>query len=156
MRLKKKSTLILLYIEIIISVIFLYIIYFIPSLDNFYLYCTKSLIEHIAILVILVKMFLNNFIKLYRQYRLERRMRKRLALAFKYKLLIYFKICIFSLFYSLGFIVVNIMIIYYHLNYYINGFIFNYYLNIALEQFFSIILAILFIHLEILKVILFK
>ena len=71
-------------------------------------------------------------------------MRARLTLAFKYKLLIYFKICIFSLFYILGFIVVNIIIIYYHLNYYINGFIFNYYLNIALEQFFSIILAILF------------
>ena len=141
---KRKYTLILLYIEIILSVIFLYIIYFIPSLDNFYLYFTKSLIENITILVFLVKMFLKNFIKLYRQYRLERRMRKRLTLAFKYKLLIYFKICIFSLFYSLGFIVVNIIIIYYHLNYYINGFIFNYYLNIALEQFFSIILAILF------------
>ena len=143
-RKKVKYTLILLFIELSISVISLYIIYFIPSLDNFYLYFTKSLIEHIAILVFLVKMFLNNYINLYRQYRLERRMRTILTISYKYKLLLYTKIFIFSLLYSLVFIVVNIIKICSHLNYNIYGFIFNYYLNIALEQFFAIILGILF------------
>ena len=141
---KKKFILIVLFFQLITKVLFTYIIYFIPSLDNFYLYFIKSLIEHITILVILVKMFLNNFINLYKQYRLERRMRTILTLAYKYKLLIYSKIFIFSLLYSLGFIVMNIIQICYYINYYIYGFKYNYFMDIALELFFNIILGILF------------
>ena len=143
---KKKIllTIILFFIELIASGFFLLIIYFIPSLDNFYLYFIKSLIEHITILVVLIIMFIRNFIRLYKQYRVERRIRTILTLTYKYKLLVYTKVFIFSLFYSLGFIIMNIIQISYHINYYIYGEKYVYYMNIALELFFIIILGVIF------------
>ena len=71
-------------------------------------------------------------------------MRTILTLVYKHKLLIYTKIFIFALLYSLGFIVMNIFQISCHINQYIDGFIYSFYFNIILEQFLIIILGILF------------
>ena len=83
-----------------------------------------------------------NFISLYKHYRLERRIRTILTLAYKYKLIIYTKVIIYSFLYSLGFIIISFMIISSHSKDDKEEYIF--YLNIALELFFSIIFAILF------------
>ena len=131
-------------IELIISFIFLQIIYFYPSFDNFYLFFVKNIIEHIIILVVLIKVFLNNFLNLYRQYRLERRMRQILTITYKYKLLIYSKFLIFTLLYCLGFITMNLIQIFYRINYYVDGFCYTYYMNLGLDLFFCIILITIF------------
>ena len=89
-------------------------------------------------------MFLKNFKKLYRYYRLEKRMRKILTIYFKYKLLIYSKVFIFALLYSLGFITINLIQIIFHINYFIDGFFYIYYMNVALELLFGNILCIIF------------
>ena len=141
---KWKYTIILVISELIITFIFLYIIYFIPSLDNFYLFFIKNIIEHITIFVFLIKAFLKKFILLYRQYRLRRRMRARITIIYRYKLLLYSKVFIFALLYSLGFITMNLIQIFYHINYYVNGFFLIYYMNIGLELFFVIIFGTIF------------
>ena len=89
-------------------------------------------------------MFINNFISLYKQYRLERRIRTILTLSYKYKLIIYSKVFIFSILYCLSFIILHIILISSHFNYYGQSINYVYYLNINLELFFIIILAIIF------------
>ena len=89
-------------------------------------------------------MFINNFINLYKQYRLERRIRTILTLSYKYKLIIYSKVFIFSILYCLSFIILHIFLISSHFNYYSQSINYVYYLNINLELFFIIILAIIF------------
>ena len=131
-------------IEIILSLIFIYIVYLLPSLDNFYLFFAKSLIEHIIIIVFGVKMFLKNFIRLYKHYRIERTIRTILTITYKYKLLLYSKVFIFCLFYCLGFIVLDLIQIIYKINTYNDGSYYIYYMNVSLELFFNIILNIVF------------
>ena len=135
-------TLIVIIIEIIVTLIIIYITNFIPKFDKFYLFFLKTLIEHFIIIGISIKMFIYNFISLYKQYRLERRIRTIVTLAYKYKLIIYTKVIIYSFLYSLGFIIISFMLISSHSKDDKEEYIF--YLNIALELFFSIIFAILF------------
>ena len=71
-------------------------------------------------------------------------MRAILILVYKYKLLLYSKIYVFSFVYSLGFIAMNIIQMVSHLNYYTDGFLYVYYFNIILELFFSIVFTIIF------------
>ena len=140
---RMKYTIILEIIENILSIIFIYIVFFFPSLDNFYLFFAKSLIEHITILVLGI-IFFRNFMQLYRQYRLQRVFRTILTLYYKYKLLLYSRVFIFSFFYCLGFIVLDLIQIIYRINRYTNGFNYIYYMNICLELFFCIILNVVF------------
>ena len=135
-------TIIIILIETSTTIIFLNI-----SIDDFYLFFIRNLIEHLTILLIGVKMFLSNFINLYKQYRLERiRMRTILTLAYKYKLIIYSKVFIFSFLYSLAFIIVKfIQIKYKNVE---DGFLFIYYIDISLEIIFAIILSIIFFPLK--------
>ena len=87
-------------------------------------------------------MFLSNFINLYKQYRLERRIRAILTLAYKFKLILYSKVFFFSFLYSLGFIILKfIQINYFDAN---RGFLFIYIMDISAEIIFAIILAIIF------------
>ena len=88
-------------------------------------------------------MFFTYFISLYKQYRLERRIRTILTLSYKYKLILYNKVFIFTFLYSLGFIIINIIPIKYKIEY-PDMFVYIYYLNITLELFFANIFAILF------------
>ena len=141
---KKAKICLLALIEISTTIIFLYIVDFIPSLDNFYLFFARYLIESLVIYVIWIKMLLDNFINLYRQYRLERRIRAILTLAYKYKLIIYSKVFIFSFLYSLGFIAMNILQIINHINEYYDGLVYVYYMDVALELFFTILFCIIF------------
>ena len=141
---KLKSTVIGGIIEFIGSLIFLYIIFFIPFFDNFYSFFVKSTFQHATLLLIGGDMFLKNFMRLYRQYRVERRIRTMLTLMYKYKLLLYSRVIIFSLFYGLGFIALNLFHIFYKINQCSDGFFYIYYMNIALEAFFCIIFGIVF------------
>ena len=92
-------------------------------------------------------MFFSNFINLYKQYRLERiRMRTILTLAYKYKLIIYSKVFIFSFLYRLAFIIVKfIQIKYKNVE---DGFLYIYFMDISLEIIFAIILSIIFFPLK--------
>ena len=151
---KMKSITILLSIfEAITTIIFLYS----GNIHKYNLYfiCGKNIIEYLVLLIITIIMFLNHFINLYRQYRFERRIRTILTLAYKYKLITYSKVFIFSLFYSLGFIAIHIfsMKIFYKAEYddYQYGFFnsfdeihFLYYTNISLAILFAIIFSIMF------------
>ena len=141
---KLKYTVIIGIIEFILSLIFLYMVFFFPFLDNFYFFFVKSLIEHLAILAFAGKMFLEKFMRLYRQYRVERRIRTLLTLMYKYKLLLYSRVIIFSLFYGLGFIALNLFQIIYKINQCSYGFLYIYCMNVALEAFFCIIFGIIF------------
>ena len=153
-RKKLISTILLTVIESFIRMLFLYIIYYIPSLDNFYLFFAKALIEHLIIFMLAVKLFFDKFIFLYKQYRLQRRIRRIIkireifTLAYKYKLLIYIKVFIFSILYSLAFIALKIIQISYHINYYYNGVLSIYYMDVSLEFFFILIFAIIFFPLK--------
>ena len=132
------------FIELLTTILFLYIGGFFPSLDKFYLFYARNLIRHLVIFVIGIKMLLDKYLNLYRQYRLTRRIRTILTLAYKYKLTLYSKVFIFSFLYCLGFIVINIIQLNYNINKYSNGFEYIYYMDISLEIFFIIIFAIIF------------
>lgn len=144
----KTITIILSIIESITTILFLYL----GEIKeyNFYFFCGRNLIEYLVLLVITIKMFFNNFINLYRRYRLERRIRTILTLAYKYRLIVYSKVCIFSLLYSLGFIAINIfpIIIFYKKEYYNDTYLdesgFIIYINISLAILFAIIFSIIF------------
>ena len=138
---KAKKVLILAVIGLVEILTYIYIAYYIPFFDNFYF--GINLIKHLAIMAIGVKMFLTNFISLYKQYRLERRIRTILTLSYKYKLIIYSKVFIFTFFYCLGFIIINIISINSQMEY-PEDFVYIYYLNIALELFFANIFSIIF------------
>ena len=68
-------------------------------------------------------MFLNYFIGLYKQYRFERKIRTILTIAYKYKLIIYSKVFVYTFLYCVGFIIMNFYQINYHINYYFDGLI---------------------------------
>ena len=145
---RQKIILLVALVESILSIIFLYIIYFIPSFNNNYLFFTRNIIENLFLLVYMVKMFKENFIYLYRQYRVERRIRTRLTIAYKCKLILYTKVLIFTFFYCFGFIAMNIIQIVLKLSLKYNGFVHIYYLNIAYEMFFVIVIFIIFVPLK--------
>ena len=134
--------------EIIFTLIFEYIIYFITSLDNFYFFFTKSIIEHTALLITTFITFNKLYLRLFKQYKFERRLRTILTIGYRIKIIIYTKIMIFSFLYNLLNIVLLILEISFHLNYYIEGFFYIYYLNTCLELLFAIILSILFMPLK--------
>ena len=135
-------------IESIITLFFLYIALF--SEISIFLFCTKNIIEHLILFVIEITMFLNYFINLYKQYRLQRRIRRIIILSFKYKLIIYSKVFIFTFLYNLGIILINIIIIIIYKknnddNFYeYEDIEYSYYMNISLEIFFSILFSIMF------------
>ena len=116
---------------------------------NFYFICGRNLIEYLILLAIVIKMFLSHFINVYRQYRFERRIRTYLTIAYKYKLIIYSKVFIFSLLNCLAFIAINIfpMIIFSKKDYVGENkdeILFIYYANVSLAILFAMIFTIMF------------
>ena len=130
--------------EEISTLIFTYIMFFIPSLDNFYLFFTRNILEYFLLLLYMVKMIKLNGYRLYRQYKLERRLRTLLTITYKIKFIIYLKILIFTFLYCLTFIVFHIILIASKINYYIDGFLYYHLIIIGIESFFTIILSIIF------------
>ena len=142
---KKIFTLLVILVEIIGTLFIIYSNYFFYKFRRFYLFLLKTLIEHIIIIVIAIKMFKDNFVNLYKQYRLERRIRTVLTLSYKYKLIIYSKVYIYSFLYSVGFIIMNFIILFCSFsNDTSKEALYIYLLNSALELFFIIIFAVLF------------
>ena len=143
-----KFNLKILLVEFILNVLFEYIVYFIPSLDNFELFFIKNLFEHITILIFGIVSFFNKFMRLYKQYKFDRRLRTVLTLGYRLKVIIYIKVLIFSFLYSIGFIILYFVELSYSINKNCYGFYFNYALNICLEMFFSIVLFVMFFPLK--------
>ena len=122
---------------------------------NLYFICGRNIIECLILFVIVIKMFIGYFINLYRQYRFERRIRTALTLSYKYKLIIYSKVFIFSLIYSLSFIAFNIFSIltikkkeYIADDFDFDEMEFIYYNNISLTILFAMIFSIMFFPLQ--------
>ena len=130
--------------EEITTLIFTYIMFFVPSLDNFYLFFTRNILEYFLLLLYMIKMIKLNGYRLYRQYKLERRLRTLLTITYKIKFIIYLKILIFTFLYCLTFIIFHIILIASKINYYIDGFLYYYLIIIGIESLFIIILSIIF------------
>ena len=130
------------------SLFFIYIVYFIPSINNFYFFSLKNITEHILLLIHLIKSIKKKFIPLYKQYKIEKRLRTIFAISYKIKLIIYIKILAFGFIYCIAFILLPFIEIIYSLNHYIEIFYYNYYFNIGLELFFELMVGVIFFPLK--------
>ena len=128
-----------------LSTIFcLYIIYFIPSLSNYYFFALKNWILHLVLLLYTIKCIKEKFIPLYRQYQFEKRRKTFFVIGYKLKIIIYLKILIFTIIYCLAFILLPFIEIIYSLNRYAEAFYYNYYFNASCEMFLGFILSIMY------------
>ena len=139
-----KLFLLLFIFDSLITLFFLYIIYFIPSLNNFYLFAIKNWIMHLVLLLFTIKCIKTKFIPLYRQFRFEQSKRTFFILAYKIKIIIYLKVVIFSIIYSLIFIILPFAEIINSLDKYPIAFYLHYYINTICEIILCFILSILF------------
>ena len=140
----KKYFLIFFGFDVIVSIISIYIVYFIHILDNFYLLHLKSIIEHVAFLIVIFIFFKTKFIHLYKQYLLEKRFGTILSVSYKFKTTIYLKIMIFSIIYCSSFIIMPfIEKIYIKIDNMVENFYLNYLLAICMEMFFSIVISVI-------------
>ena len=128
----------------ITSIFFIYIIYFIPQLNNYYLFLIRNIIEHIILLVFIIKSLIKIFIPLYRQFRIENELRNILAKSYKIKLIFHGKIIAFSFLYSVGFILFPFIEMLYNVHNYAKVFYYNYYYKIILEMFYGFLFAVIF------------
>ena len=121
-----------------------YIVYVIPSLDNFYLFHLKSMIEHGTFLVIIFIFFKTKYIRLVKQYLFEKRLGSVLSISYKIKNDIYLKIMIFSVVYCSAFIILPfIEKIYIKIDDVVETFYLNYLITICLELAFNMALVII-------------
>jgi hypothetical protein len=119
-----------------LNLVFDYIVFFIPSINNIYLFVIKSLVEHIGLLLYTIKSYKSKYIPLIRY-------RNLIILSDKKKIMIYRKVLIFAFLYScvfIGFQFYKIILLYD----YVDAFYFNYILNGCLELLFVLILMIIF------------
>lgn len=128
----------------ITSMFFIYIIYFIPKLNNHYLFVIRDIIEHMILLAFIVKAFIKIFLPLYRQFRIENALANRLGKSYKIKLIFHGKIIAFSLLYSIGFILFPFIEMIYNIHNYAKVFYYNYYFKIILEMFYGILFVVIF------------
>ena len=126
------------------SIFFLYIIFFIPSLNNYYFFALKNWIMHLVVLLYAIKCMKEKFMPLYRQYKFEKERKTFFTIAYKLKLIIYSKILLFTFIYCLVFIILPFIEIAYSFNKYAEAFLFNYYINASCEMFLCFILSIMF------------
>ena len=145
----RKSLLLFVIIESLCNVFFLYIIYFFPTVNNYNLFISKSLLEHIVLLLQTIKCIKRRLIPLYNQYLFETKLKTILAIDYKAKLIIYLKIVIFSLIYNIGFIILPFIEIYLSIPDLAQVFYYHYYINVGLEILYGNILGILFYPLKV-------
>ena len=137
------------FFDAITSIVFIYIIYFIPQLNNHYLFLIRNIIEHIILLAFTIKALFKIFIPLYRQFRIENELRNMLANSYKIKLIFQGKIIAFSLLYSVGFILFPFIEMLYNVHNYAKVFYYSYYFKIILEMFYGILFSIIFFPIKI-------
>jgi hypothetical protein len=121
-----------------------YIVYILPTLNNFYIFHLKSLIEHTTLLIIIFVYFHKKYIRMYKQYLFEKRMGTILSIGYKIKTIVYLKIMIFSIVYCSSFIIMPfIEMIYIKIDRCVESFYVNYFITICLELVFNLALSIL-------------
>ena len=86
------------------------------------------MVEHIALFVVTFKSYKEKYIRLYKQFEFELRLRTILAIIYKIKIFIYKKVIIFSFIYSSTFIIFQFVKIIY-LRHYVDAFYFSYFIN---------------------------
>ena len=126
------------------TIFIIYLVYYIPSINNFYIFSIKDVVGHIILLIKIIKSIKSKLMPLYRQYAFKKRLRIS-AISLQIKLIIYLKMLIFGVIYSITFILLPFIEIIFSLNYYIEIFRYNYYFNICLEMFFGLIVGIIFL-----------
>ena len=122
-----------------LNLIFCYIVFYIPIINNIYLFAIKSLVEHIALLLYTIKSYETKYFHFYSQYLFEIRHRSLIFLFYVFKIVIYQKVIRFAFLYScvfIGFQIYKIIFLYD----YVDAFYFNYVINGCLELFFVLIL----------------
>ena len=140
----RKYILIIFSFDSLISLFSEYIIYFLPFLDNFYLFHLKSFAEHIVLLVIIFVFFHTKYIHMYKQYSIEKRLGTILSIGYRIKTVIYLKIMIFSIIYCSAFIILPfIEKIFIKIDGCVETFYVNYFITICLELVFHLVLVIL-------------
>ena len=65
-----------------LNLIFCYIIYYIPTINNIYLFAIKGLVEHIALLLYTNKSYEKKYLHFYSQYLFELRHRSEIFLLY--------------------------------------------------------------------------
>ena len=140
----KKYILVFFLFDSLTSIFSEYIVYFFPSIDNFYLFHLKSIIEHSAFLLVIFIFFKTKYIHLYKQYQLEKRLGTILSVSYKLKTVIYLKIMIFSIIYCSVFIVLPfIEKLLLKIDNVVESFYLNYFISICLEAFSSIAISVI-------------
>jgi hypothetical protein len=130
-----------------LNLIFCYIIYYIPVINNIYLFVLKSLVEHIALLLYTFKSYETKYFHFYSQWLFGIRNRNVEDIAHIYNsfnnIQIYQKVIKFAFIYSCIFIIFQIykIIVLY---YYVDAFFFNYFINGCLELYLVLNLVYIF------------
>ena len=122
-----------------LNLIFDYIVYFVPAINNIYLFVIKSLVEHIALFLYTIKSYETKYFHFYSQYLFEIKHKSLIFLFYLFKIVIYQKVIRFAFLYScvfIGFQIYKIIFLYD----YVDAFYFNYLINGCLELFFVLIL----------------
>lgn len=139
-----KYNLYLFLFESITSILLSYSVYLMPNFESFYFFMYRNLMEHMILLIFIIRSFNLKFIPLYRQYKFEVHLRTRLIEIYRTKMIIYGKILLFGFLYSISFIILPFIELIMKININIRVFYINYYFNILIEFFLLIILGILF------------
>ena len=126
-----------------LNILFSYVVYFIPPVNNFYYDTFKNLIVHIALLIYTYKSYDSNYFHFYNQYLFEIRLKSILSLFYIFKNVMYQKVIKFSFLYSCIFIGFQIYKMIF-LKDFADAFYINYTLNTGLELFLVFILVKMF------------
>ena len=129
--------------DIFLNSLFSYVVYFIPSVNNFYYDTFKNLIVHIALLIYTYKSYESKYVPFYNQYLFEIRLKSILSLFYIFKIVMYQKVIKFSFLYSCIFIGFQIYKMIF-LKDFADAFYINYTLNTGLELFLVFILVKMF------------
>jgi len=129
--------------DIFLNSLFSYVVYFIPSVNNFYYDTFKNLIVHIALLIYTYKSYESKYVPFYNQYLFEIRLKCILSLFYIFKIVMYQKVIKFSFLYNCIFIGFQIYKMIF-LKDFADAFYINYSLNRGLELFLVFILVKMF------------
>lgn len=140
----KKYVLIIFAYDSLTALFSIYIVYILPFLNNFYLLHFRSLIEHGTLLAIIFVFFYKKYIRIHKQYLLEKRLGTILAECYRIKKKIYLKLMIFAIVYCSAFIIMPfIEQLYIKIDSCVETFYINYFITICMEIAFDVVLVII-------------
>ena len=140
-----KNTIIFFIFNSLVIIFVEYIVYFIPSINKFYLLAIKDVLLYIVLLIKIIISFKSKLILLFRQ--MQYAVRKKLkfsAISFQVKITIYIKMFLFGAIYSITFIVLPFIIILLSLDDYIDIFYYYFYFKAILEILLGQMIVFLF------------